>query len=126
MSLRDNALGALDDEMRAQDLARQARQAAAHAANATRTRGFFASLGAADVIVDGGGFILPDEGFHGTVDEKGAHVFWWCQEHQPGMGGTYDTVTFIDLPSLGRALKRIDEAKAHNRFHQDPPKRTED
>jgi hypothetical protein len=128
MTIRDNALGALADQERAQDLARQARVAAKHEADANRTRRLLAGLGATDMIVDGPVFILLDEDFHGEVDDnKGtdeAKVFWWTQPHSPGQGGTYDSVTFRDLPSLGRALKKIDAAKAKNRFHQDPPNRT--
>jgi hypothetical protein len=118
VSIRDHALAALADQEAATVAAAEARRAAVHARKAAATRAFFAKLGTNDVVVNGGGFTLPDEGFKGTVTDERATVRWWCQDMTINKGGTYDSVEFFDLPSLGRALMKIDHAKATGKFFQ--------
>jgi hypothetical protein len=125
MSLRDHAFGALADQERAMHLAAETRKAQKHAEASQRTREFFSRLGTVDVVVDGSVFIMDDEDFHGVVGKDGAKVIWWTTPETIGGGGCYGTAEFHDLPSLGRALKKIDQARAAGTFRQQPPTRSE-
>ena len=120
MSIRHQALAAAVAEEEARRLRAEADKARKHLDATERTRQFFANMGvsAADVEIDGGGFVI--DGLHGTMrgDGEGAQFFWWCQPHEPGMGGTYDSARFSDLAGLGRAIAKIDKAQERGRFHQ--------
>lgn len=121
MSLRDAAFAALAEQAEVRRLADEARKAKQHAYNSQMTRQFFASIGvsADDVTVDGCGFTIED--MSGNVrNENGVwrgKFHWWCNAKTPGGGGTYDSAEFRDLAGLGRAIQKIDHAKARGRYH---------